>query len=143
MAASKAARFQKQLETLVNKFVQSEKDFIEQTNIELSLLESKVLSFIGENDSCIMKEISTYLAIPKNNLTVIVDKLESKKLVKRSHSEKDRRAISLKLTAKGESLFEERSQYLLEVSKDLLKALKSTEQNQLLFALEKISEKYS
>ncbi len=143
MATSKAAKLQKQLESLVEKFVQSEKDFIEQSNPGISFLEAKVLSFIGENESCIMKEISTNVGIPKNNLTVIVDKLESKKLVKRSHSEMDRRTISLKLTVKGENLFEERSQYLLEVCKNLLKALKSAEQNQLLFALEKISEKYS
>lgn len=138
MAKSKASKLKEQLEKLVSKFSKKEKEFLDQKGVELSVLESQVLFYVGDHDYCIMKEISTALSIPKNNLTAIVDKLEGKKLLKRFHSDKDRRAVALTLTSKGENICEAHSEFLISATKDLLKVLKSTEQNDLISTLEKM-----
>ncbi len=140
MAKSKAAKLKEYFERLSSLFSRSEKKFLEQRKENLSVLESKVLYYIGENNLCIMKEISNQLEIPKNNLTVIVDKLEKKKLVKRLGSDKDRRTVSLQLTPKGEIIYEEHAQFLIDLSKDFLKSLTRDEQNQLLSVMEKFFE---
>ena len=72
---------------------------------------------LEKRESLSMSEIGKVIYTPKPNVTPLIDKLISKKLVERIHNEKDRRIINIKLTRKGlktkqeiEKIFEEQTE---------------------------------
>ncbi|WP_126994139.1 MarR family winged helix-turn-helix transcriptional regulator [Thermosipho globiformans] len=81
-------------------FFQTNKVFSKMTTNEFY-----VFLFIALNNDVTMKECSQKLNLSKSTITVIIDKLEHEKLVKRKRSSKDRRKIFLILTKKGENIF--------------------------------------
>jgi DNA-binding MarR family transcriptional regulator len=60
-----------------------------------------MLRIIYKNDMMTMSEISNKMLIPKPNVTAMVDKLISEKMVERVFDPNDRRTIKIKLTDKG------------------------------------------
>jgi len=53
-----------------------------------------------------MKDISEFLSTTKSNVTVVVDALETRGLVRREHDTTDRRTYQVVLTERGRELFE-------------------------------------
>ncbi len=58
-------------------------------------------------DGVTMSELSRLLLVSNGNATAVVDRLEKEHLVKRKTSVKDRRSVSVALTAKGLAQFEQ------------------------------------
>ena len=52
-----------------------------------------------------MSEIARKLSVSKSNITAVVDKLESKRYLKRLRSSTDRRVVHVTLTEGGEELY--------------------------------------
>ncbi len=61
---------------------------------------------LGNTEGMTFKEIGDKTLITKGTLTGIIDRLEGKKLVKRRTDKQDRRRIMVRLTRRGERLFD-------------------------------------
>jgi len=100
--------------------------------------EVKVVELIGrKNRKCSMREISKTLSFPMSSTTLIMDRLVKKGLVRREHSEEDRRIVYGELTESGRILFEEERQKYLELSESMLNNLSDEEQMILIALLRK------
>ncbi|MGD8778795.1 MAG: MarR family transcriptional regulator [Ignavibacteria bacterium] len=72
------------------------------TSAQFAVIES--LGHLGEMTIGILCE---KMLVSGGNMTLVLDNLEKSGLIKREHSQTDRRAINIKLTQKGKSLFDE------------------------------------
>lgn len=66
-----------------------------------------VLECLGHLGPLMIGELCRKQLVSGGNMTVVVDNLEKQGLVERTHSDQDRRAIVVRLTAKGQKLFDE------------------------------------
>ena len=101
-----------------------------------------VLRSLGsaEAQSLPMNEIGKALAVTFANITIIVDNLEKRSYVKRTRSGRDRRVVTVELTAVGLSLFERiRTAHRNEISK-LMGSLSRSELENLTEYTTKIRE---
>ena len=87
-----------------------------------------------------MKDIGERVHVKLSNLTNIVDRMESQKLVKRVNSKEDRRSIFVHLTNKGRDMLDKYNDYLREVSSRMKSAVMDEEFQALISGLEKISQ---
>lgn len=107
--------------------------------IQMSIQEMKVINFIGESGSCIMREISDYFHVALSTTTNVIDKLEEKDYVRRERVEEDRRIVKVILTKKGREIFRLYVQDFLSLSRNMLLALSESEQDIYLSLVEKIA----
>ncbi len=90
-----------------------------------------------------MKTLSDELMVTAPNITGIVDRLESKGLVRRAASSEDRRATILELTTKGMRLQEEVTKKYVGFLQKALQKFSSDEQETLSLLLAKLREEMS
>jgi len=107
---------------------------------EVSLQELKVVDFIGQRQSVIMREASEYMKVAVSTMTGIVDKLEHKGLVKRERNDEDRRIVRLFLTNKGKRLYQTYAENYLQLSRGMLQSLPDDEQRIYLDLTRKIAQ---
>lgn len=84
------------------KFIKKNEIFSKMTTNEFY-----VYLFISFNQPTTMNNCAKQLNLSKSAITVIVDKLESKNLVIRKRSQKDRRKIYITLTEYGNKIFKD------------------------------------
>ena len=73
---------------------------------ELTVPQADVLFTLGNTDGLSFKEIGELTLITKGTLTGVIDRMETKGLVRRKDSLEDRRITLVQLTRQGERLFE-------------------------------------
>lgn len=105
----------------------------------ISPVQLETLKFINDRKKPLMKEVADYLFIAPPSLTPIIDGLEKRKLIKRGHSENDRRATLLCLTEKGKDVLEKTIKHAMEKMHQTFSKLTKKEQETLLGLLEKIA----
>ncbi|MEZ4270705.1 MAG: MarR family transcriptional regulator [Myxococcota bacterium] len=66
-----------------------------------------VIATLGNTHGMGMRELSTKTLITKGTLTGVVDRLERDGLVERGEVQEDRRCYRVKLTAKGDAIFQD------------------------------------
>lgn len=87
-----------------------------------------------------MKEISEKMSVTRANITGIVDRLESKGLVKRTGYHRDRRATIVQLTPKGTAMQQRVSSKYRAFIQNSLEVLTEEEQRNLRDTLSKLQE---
>jgi len=100
----------------------------------------QALRCVAEKGATPMKGISDKLSVTPANITGIIDRLESKGLLRRSAQAGDRRATIVELTTKGTAVQERVSTKYKEFMKGSLKALSRDEQKSLRDILVKLQE---
>ena len=65
-----------------------------------------VIATLGDTDGMTCSDLSKATLVTKGTLTGVLDRLESKGLVRRDEVEDDRRCTKIRLTEKGHALFE-------------------------------------
>jgi MarR family 2-MHQ and catechol resistance regulon transcriptional repressor len=60
----------------------------------LGLQDLKVIEYLGETGTQMMRSLAEHLGLAVNSMTSVVDHLEQKGLVARTRSEKDRRVVN-------------------------------------------------
>lgn len=105
----------------------------------LNKLEFTILMLLVANEQVTPKRLSGALNVPASNLTLIVDRLETRELVERLRSEEDRRVQYVKLTKKGIKLTREVVAVTDVMEKELLSHLTKAEQAILFELLKKIA----
>lgn len=87
-------------------------------------------------------EIAAALMIKRSNMTKLVNGLESRKLISRSATKEDKRAVKLNVTAKGRQLIQSIQLEVREHDQATVNALSIPEQHMLLGLLGKIADRY-
>ena len=105
------------------------------THQELSLI-----GYIGLMGEVIMREIAGYLETPLSTATWIVDKLVSKKYLKRYNSIEDRRIVKVGLTSKGQKTYELFQGLKISMGERILQDLSLKDQTNLISLLEKVTK---
>jgi len=105
----------------------------------LSFVQLEALKFIGEQKNPLMKDVANHLSIAAPSLTLIVDELEKKKLIKRGLSENDRRAILIFITKTGKDMLNKVLKIKREHMQYVINKLTKCEQKTLIKILEKLS----
>ena len=102
--------------------------------------EFHVLMTVGQMGNCIMSDIAARLQLSLSSITGIVDKLESKKVVRRSRSIEDRRIVQVVLTDEGAKFYKMAREGHLAMVRSHLDALNPQEQDTFLALFQKIAE---
>lgn len=82
-------------------------------------------------------ELSKKMLVSGGNITCVIDNLEKENLVERIQSKKDRRAIMVRLTPKGQRFFKEKFIHHAKFITTISSVLTMAEQNQLASLLKK------
>jgi DNA-binding MarR family transcriptional regulator len=112
---------------------------IVQKRFKVSSVEVDILRCLEEEGEMKMKDIGSRVNVKLSNLTNIVDRLESQRLVKRVNSKTDRRSIYVHITAKGSKLLDNYGVFLRELSSRMKSEMKEDQFGILVEGLEKIS----
>jgi MarR family 2-MHQ and catechol resistance regulon transcriptional repressor len=91
----------------------------------------QALRCVAEKGSVPMKGISERMHVTRANITGLIDKLESKGLVKRTTHHRDRRATIIELTPDGAAVQERVSSMYRAFMQDAVKVLTEDEQRNL------------
>jgi len=111
-----------------------------QKKFSVSSVEIDILRLLQQEGDKKMKDIGEKVKVKLSNLTNIVDRLESQKLVKRVNSKSDRRSIYVHISAKGEKLLESYAEYLRDLSTRMKQVIQDDQFGTLVEGLEKISK---
>jgi DNA-binding MarR family transcriptional regulator len=102
----------------------------------LTIAELVVLKFINSYDVQTIPVsnslMSFVLKLSNSTISITLNKLEEKRLIKRSFDDQDRRSVLISLTAKGNKSITQNYQQTLELFKPLLEQTNSIEQKLLL-----------
>ena len=106
---------------------------------DLRPVEFTILALVDENPDVSAKQLAQALAVTAPNITVWIDRLEGRGLVKRERSETDRRAQHIRATTKGARLAREAAQMLKEAERAALAGLTEGERTILVELLHKVA----
>ncbi|MEO1262958.1 MAG: MarR family transcriptional regulator [Bacteroidota bacterium] len=106
---------------------------------DISKKDLMIVSFVGDNDSVIMREIADYMKIPVSTTTGIVDKLVQKGYLSRQFSPTDRRSISIVLDEIGKNTHLLMSDMKHEMAGNILNDLEEFEASNFIEMLEKVT----
>ncbi|WP_298927991.1 MarR family transcriptional regulator [uncultured Ramlibacter sp.] len=105
----------------------------------LKQVEFTILQLASSNRDLSSKQLALALNIPAPNLSVILDRLQARELLKRTRSEADRRVQFIRLTAKGTSLANKADATASQMEQELLRHLSDAEQAMLFELLRKVA----
>ena len=108
---------------------------------KLTWQEVRVLRAVGRQECCPMSGLADMICLSLSSATGLIDRLVSKKLVKRDRSSEDRRVVQVELTEQGRELNEEAMAGPVEFARGMLKGLNAEEQDALVTLFGKISER--
>ncbi|MEZ0306327.1 MAG: MarR family winged helix-turn-helix transcriptional regulator [Ramlibacter sp.] len=105
---------------------------------ELRPVEYTVLTLIAENPGGSLAQVARALAVTAPHISIMIDRLESRGLIKREQSESDRRTQVLHTTAKGTELVRKSTQLILDAEREVV-GLTPGEQAMLVELLHKVA----
>lgn len=101
----------------------------------LDIPQWRILANLASRGEMTAQEVAFVTFSHKSTISRAVAELETRKLIERATSTKDRRAFAMRLTANGKRLFKQLLPLVLAFEQDVLKKLKTPEQNMLLNGL--------
>jgi DNA-binding MarR family transcriptional regulator len=105
----------------------------------LRQVEFSILTLVETNDKVTHKRLSTALGVAAPNLTIVLDRLEQRQLVKRTRSPHDARMQYILLTPKGRALHAKARQVADTMETDLLSHFTAGERTMLFELLQKVA----
>ena len=105
----------------------------------LTSVQVRVLNIISEHGDHVPKEIALRLNVSQATVTTLIQRLESKGLVARRRSERDRRQVKLALTAAGAAALEQAPDALQQIYIKRFERLPAWEQSMIVAALERVA----
>lgn len=108
----------------------------------VSLSQIHILELLGVHKALRMKELSEKVGVTTGTLTVVVDKLVKKGYVCREADENDRRSVIVKLTDKGNDLYEEHDRLHIELTREITATLQPEEIEVLRTSLARMTERF-
>ena len=105
----------------------------------LRQVEFSILTLVDTNEKVTHKRLSTALGVAAPNLTIVLDRLEQRQLVKRTRSPHDGRVQHIELTAKGRALHGKAKQIADSMENELLSHFSAGERAMLFELLQKVA----
>lgn len=128
------------IQEIIRRFQNANRSISRGPHTQLSHHEQFLLEVLGDKGAQMMKEVALQLGIAVNTLTGIVDALETKELVSRSRSLKDRRVVFIELTPKGSKIYKSATKAKNEFHRANLANLTPQERVQLLSLFQKMAQ---
>jgi DNA-binding MarR family transcriptional regulator len=107
--------------------------------LELRPVEYTLLTLIAENPGGSQSQLARAMAVTSPNITIWVDRLTRRGLVRRRQSQSDRRLQTLEATPKGLELAREATERILQAEKQALQCLSAGERLILVELLHKVA----
>lgn len=101
----------------------------------LDIPQWRILANLASRGEMTAQEVAFITFSHKSTISRAVAELETRKLIERTTSTKDKRAFAMRLTTKGHKMFEQLLPLVLEFEQDVLKKLKAPEQKMLIEGL--------
>lgn len=108
--------------------------------LEITASQFQVLRSLWERDGVTTSVLTQDASSDGGTVTGILDRLESKKLIRRERSTQDRRAVQIWLTEEGRTLETPLMEIINEINRTALDGLSEQQQKQLINALDKVRE---
>lgn len=108
----------------------------------LTLPQMHTLEVLGLHEAMPMKELAGHMGITTGTLTVLVDRLEGKELVRRAPHETDRRSVVVHLTPPGRALFEEHDRLHRRLTKEITSGCTDDDRKVLLACLRDMVDRF-
>lgn len=112
------------------------------SELGISCTEYSVLSSARANPEANQGEIAVALMIKRSNMTKIVNNLERRKLLTRSSTKSDKRAVKIEVTKDGEKLLNKMEIQIADQDKSAVSVLSAHERHTLLGLLGKVADSY-
>lgn len=107
---------------------------------ELTIGQPKILDYLREHDGVSQKEIAKACYIEPGSLTVLLNRMEEKKMVERRMKDGNRRSLYVFLTSYGKELAESVKQGFLHIEEQAFSGISKAEQETFLKLFQKITE---
>ncbi len=107
----------------------------------VSMLHFKIMSFVGERGPTTMKDVAGFLGVTAPSATVLVNRLTKSGELARVKSPKDRRSVSVKLTASGRKSVARDRQALVGRMSSILSCISTAEADKLTVILKNLLKK--
>ena len=107
--------------------------------LKLRPVEFTILMLVKENAGVSPAQLSDALAVTRPNITVWIDKLEARGLVRREKNANDRRGQLLRTTDRGAALAEKATRLLVEGEREAFSSLTPVEHMMLTELLHKLA----
>lgn len=134
----RAKELQKNFEQIIYQFQTVAAETVKDTD-KLTPKEMNAIVFVGKKEGCIMREISNFLNVADSTVTMLVDNLVKKKLVKRERSDEDRRIIKILLTDEGKAIYQDHLKAYQKLCRGMLLTLDEKEQDLYVDLMKKIA----
>ncbi|WDP92724.1 MAG: MarR family transcriptional regulator [Desulfobacter sp.] len=95
----------------------------------LTTAQAHTIEMVGHSGPIKMKDLAEKIGVTTGTLTVAVDRLEKKNLLKRKPHETDRRSFIIELTPEGEKAFEEHHNFHIQMTQELVSGLSPEDQD--------------
>ena len=104
----------------------------------LTTAQAHAIEIVGHAGAIKMKDLAQKIGVTTGTLTVAVDRLEKKGLMKRRPHESDRRSYLIELTPLGKINFEEHHNFHIKMTQEIVAGLTPEEQDQFSRIIEKV-----
>ena len=107
--------------------------------LDLRKVEFTILQLVHENAPVTATKVAKALAVTTPGVTIWLERLERRGLIKRRRDESDRRTQGIYATSKGQELVTSALDKLLQADREILKPLSQGERQMLLELLHKVA----
>ena len=111
-----------------------------QDGTELSLSQYQLIAALREGPEARIGELAESAGVAPPTATRMLDGLERDGIVSREHAEDDRRAVIVRLTARGRELLEQKQARVVEKRRALFASLSAEEREQAAALLDRLAE---
>ncbi|MEX1376976.1 MAG: MarR family transcriptional regulator [Eubacteriales bacterium] len=127
------------LKELFHQIMNIQERFVENSSdIKLSRTEIHILEIVGDEPGSILTDIANKLYITKATVSVSVNGLVKKELLKRMHLENDKRKQGLFLTDEGKKCYSSHAQFHNQLIEALMNDFKLNEKEELVKGLKQM-----
>lgn len=108
----------------------------------LTTAQNHAIEIVGHEDTIKMIKLADKLGVTTGTLTVSIDRLEEKALLRRVPHKSDRRSYLIELTDKGQEIFKMHHNHHLNLTREMLTDFSEQEQTDFYKALKRVMNNF-
>lgn len=104
----------------------------------LTTAQNHTIEIVGHEGAIKMRKLADKLGVTTGTLTVSIDRLEEKELLRRVPHQSDRRSYLIELTDKGQEIFKKHHSHHLNLTREIMTDFSEKEQSDFYIAIKKV-----